>query len=334
MAGWLAELPEWVLRGSPEPAAVLLSAALEGAATTSGRGEVLATRLMPIVQSLGRDAPTDEVAAGLLQLSADPVRRADAWLARLAVANRTGRFAEALALSEKALADPLLTAGRRAWIRSRRALLLLKSGAIAESGSEGRRALAEAEAADDADAIGYARHALAAIGHDPDAALAHLDAGLAALDAAGVAGEWPALHIMLLNNRLAALNNLGHPAEFRQAARTVPELVRRTGRNRAAMLLLGVAMGSYDFGDWDDALSYLRLMPDELPAALRMGRHGQAALILAHRRGGLAEYDDDARHKFTTDRCFLNACCGAGGMVAVPRSAQGERDGRMAWLLR
>nr|WP_221382198.1 AAA family ATPase [Actinoplanes polyasparticus] len=284
VAGWLAELREAVLRFSPEPAAVLLSAALDAAATPTALREVLAARLMPIVQALGRDAQSEEVAAGLLRVSADPVRRADAWLARLAVANRTGRFPEALALSEKALADPLLTTGSRAWIRSRRALYLLKSGAAAEGETEGRRALAEAEAADDAVAIGYARQTLATIGHDPGAALAHLDAGLAALDAAGVTGEQPALHIMLLNNRLAALNNLGRPAEFREAARTVPELIRRIGRNRAAMLVLGVAMGSYDFGDWDDALAYLRLMPDELPAALRMGRHGQAALILAHQQ--------------------------------------------------
>ncbi|WP_250032591.1 helix-turn-helix transcriptional regulator [Paractinoplanes maris] len=284
VASWLAELREWVLRVSPEPAAVLLSAALEGAATPPALREVLAARLMPIVQALGRDAQTTEAAAGLLRISADPVRRADAWLARLAVTNRTGRFPEALALSEKALADPLLTAGSRAWIRSRRALYLLKSGALAAGEAEGSRALAEAEAADDAVAVGYAHQALAAIGHDPGAALVHLDAGLAALDEAGVTGERPALHMMLLNNRLAALNNLGHPAEFREAARTVPELIRRTGRNRAAMLVLSVAMGSYDIGDWDDALSYLRLMPDELPAALRMGRHGQAALILAHQQ--------------------------------------------------
>ncbi|MEV4350941.1 AAA family ATPase [Actinoplanes sp. NPDC049596] len=284
VAAWLAELREWVLRVSPEPAAVLLSAALDGATTPPGLREVLAARLLPIVQALGRDGQTEEVAAEVLRISADPARRADAWLARLAVANRTGRFPQALALSEKALADPRLTAGRRAWIRSRRALYLLKSGAVMDGEAEGRRALAEAEAADDAVAVGYAHQALATVGHDPGVALAHLDAALFALDTAGVTAERPALHMMLLNNRLAALNNLGRPEEFREAARTVPELVRRTGRNRAAMLVLGVAMGSYDFGDWDDALAYLRLMPDELPAALRMGRHGQAALILAHQQ--------------------------------------------------
>jgi DNA-binding NarL/FixJ family response regulator len=281
---WLAELPEWVLRLSPEPAVVLLTASLEAAATLPGRREILVARLMPILQSLGRGARADEVAAELLRMSSDPARRADAWLARLAVANRAGRFPEALALSAKALADPLLTPGSHAWIRSRRALLLLKTGETADARAEGLRALADAEAAADAVAIGYARQALATIGHDPVPALAHLDAGLAALDAAGVAGERPALHIMLLDNRLAALNNLGHPAEFREAARKVPAMIPRIGRNRAASLLLGAAMGSYDFGDWDDALSYLALMPDELPTALRVGHHGQAALILAHQQ--------------------------------------------------
>ena len=42
-------------------------------------------------------------------------------------------------------------------------------------------------------------------------------------------------------------------------------------------------MGCYDFGRWDAALDYLARMPAELPAALRIGHHGLAALMHAHR---------------------------------------------------
>jgi DNA-binding CsgD family transcriptional regulator len=43
-------------------------------------------------------------------------------------------------------------------------------------------------------------------------------------------------------------------------------------------------MGCYDFGCWVAAIDYLDRMPAELPPALRIGRHGLAALIHAHRQ--------------------------------------------------
>jgi DNA-binding CsgD family transcriptional regulator len=91
------------------------------------------------------------------------------------------------------------------------------------------------------------------------------------------------VRLLLLDNRLAHLNNLGRREEFDAAVGEVLELAERAGPNPAARLLWAAAMGSYDFGAWDEALTRLDALPATLDAARLVGRHGLAALIAAHR---------------------------------------------------
>jgi hypothetical protein len=64
--------------------------------------------------------------------------------------------------------------------------------------------------------------------------------------------------MLLLNNRLATLNNLGLGAEFRAAVDRALILSDQAGSARAGWLLGAAAMGLFDFGDWDGALLHLR----------------------------------------------------------------------------
>jgi DNA-binding CsgD family transcriptional regulator/tetratricopeptide (TPR) repeat protein len=276
---WLARLPEGVLRAAPEIAAEVLGPALDSPVLPPEVWEILASRLIRILTALGRDERADDLALTLLRDSADPGHRGTAWIARIAIAARHDELDRALVLIIEGLADPVLRPGFRAQLRAREASILLRRGEEERSREQAVRALREAEAAGDAVAAGYARHMLAHLDREPARALAHLDAALAGL----AADEAPDLRLRLLNNRLAALNNLGRADEFEAAARQVPDTVARVGAARGAPLLLAVAMGCYDFGRWDTALDYLARMPEELPASLSIGRHGLAAMLHAHR---------------------------------------------------
>ena len=276
---WLARLPEGVLRTNPVVAADVLGAALDSPVLADGVRATLAARLIRVLTALGREERADDLALGLLRDSTDPGHRGVAWIARIAIAARREDLDQALAMIAEALADPLPRPGFRAQVRARESAILLRRGDPERSRQLAGRALREAEAAGDPVAAGYARQMLAHLDRDPVLALAHLDAALAGLGA----DDAPDLRVRLLNNRLAALNNLGRAVEFEIAARQVPDLISRVGAARAASPLLAAAMGCYDFGRWDAALDYLARMPAELPAALRIGHHGLAALMHAHR---------------------------------------------------
>jgi DNA-binding NarL/FixJ family response regulator len=276
---WLARLPESVLRSSPEAAAQVLSAALESPVLPAEARNTVAAQLIRILTALGREDRADDLALALLRDSTDPGHRGDAWLTRITTAARREELGRAFELTGDALADPALRPGLRAQIRVRRAATLLRQGDPEGSREQAGQALREAEAAGDAVGTGYARNMLAHLDREPARALAHLDAALAGL----AADEAPDLRARLLNHRLATLNNLGRAAEFEMTARQVPGLIARIGADRAALPLLAAAMGCYDFGRWDAGFDYLSRMPAEMPAALRMGRHGLAALMHAHR---------------------------------------------------
>jgi DNA-binding NarL/FixJ family response regulator len=276
---WLARLPEGVLRAAPEVSAEVLGPALDSPVLPPEVREALSARLIRILTALGREERADDLALSLLRDSTDPGHRGAAWIARIAIAARHDELDRAQDLITEGLADPVLRPGFRAQLRAREASILLRRGDPERSREQASRALREAEAAGDPVAVGYARHMLAHLDREPLLALAHLDAALAGL----AADEAPDLRLRLLNNRLAALNNLGRADEFEAAARQVLDQVARVGAARGASLLLAAAMGCYDFGRWDTALDYLARMPQELPAAVRIGRHGLAAMLHAHR---------------------------------------------------
>ena len=285
---WLSAVPEPTLSQAAEAVADLLEAAIDSPALPVPDRHELIFRLMRVLQGMGDDARADALAAEVLRDSTDARIRGRAWVIRIVAASRAQRLEESVALATASLDDPVVVPGTRALIRARVASALVKQGEHARSRAEAALALREAEEAGDAQAAGHARLVLSHIDREPAAAIAHLDAGLAGLGAT----DDPDLRILLLDNRLAALNNLGRAEEFRATAHQAPALVKRGAPNRTSRLLFAAAMGSYDFGWWDEALEYLKRIPDEVPGAPQIGRHGLAAMIHAHRE----EWDQTEWH--------------------------------------
>ncbi|HEV2373432.1 MAG TPA: helix-turn-helix transcriptional regulator, partial [Streptosporangiaceae bacterium] len=154
----------------------------------------------------------------------------------------------------------------------------MKDERTAEAHQEAEQALADGTRLDDPLAAGCARHALSHL--DPAAALMHNGAALAGL---GTDPEAVELRLLLLDNRLALLNNLGRPGEFHTIASQTLILASRVGAVHADRIPWAVAMGCYDFGAWDEALAHLDSLQPPLSAPRLIGRHGLAALIAAHR---------------------------------------------------
>jgi DNA-binding CsgD family transcriptional regulator len=281
LARWLADQPESALFTAPEVAAELLGQIVEAREVAGERWEELAARLASVYSVLGRDSQAERLAREVLRTSTDPGRRAQMWLHRVRSLSRRGELDTALAVTGDALADPSLQPAQRARIRARSAIVLIKDDRQAESRQQAELALREGEGAGDTVAIGYARHALSHLDTAPATALAQVEAALRDLTTGDP--ESTSLRFMLLNNRLAHLNNLGRRDDFEAAAREMLILAGRIGAARTAGTLFAAAMGCYDFGSWDDAIVHLDLMPAESPAPPRLGRYGLAALIAAHR---------------------------------------------------
>jgi DNA-binding NarL/FixJ family response regulator len=275
---WLAGLPETTLFTAPEVAAELLDQIVESPHAAGPHREVLATRLTAILFALGRDEKIDAVAADVLRTSTDPERRALVWLRRLRAASRLGHTTEALAIADEALADTSLPGAQHARIRAFSAIVLIKEDRLDEARRQALLALAQGNHADPV-ATGYARHALSHLERG-EAALAHVEAGLAAL---GADSESTEVRLLLLNNRLAHLNNLGRRDAFDAAVREVLVLVARLGTGRTARIQWAAAMGYFDFGVWDEASVHLDSLPSTTTVPLQVGRHGLNALIAAHR---------------------------------------------------
>ncbi|MFG2042324.1 ATP-binding protein [Dactylosporangium sp. NPDC048998] len=276
-AQWLAQLPEAALLAAPEPAVDLLTRALRSPAA-AGWLVSLGVRLAVVSFAIGRDEQA-EAAAADAAASDDPEVRGRMLLYRVRAASRLGRTTHALDIAAAAVDDPRLPALWRTRIRSRAAGVLTKEGRHHEGRAAAVRALAESTALADRVAVAYSRLVLAH-GSGLEEALAHLEDALTGL---GWDAESNDLRLLLLNNKLAALNNFGRPEEFRAAVHESLIVAGRVGAGRIGRLEAAAAMGSFDFGDWDEALAYLDAMPPAQQPGVTMVRHGVAALIAGHR---------------------------------------------------
>jgi DNA-binding CsgD family transcriptional regulator len=299
---WLADLPEATLHGELEVAASLLERVIGAPHAVEPQRTRLAARLVSVLFALGRDAEVEPVALDVLRNATDPELRATIWMRRLRAVSRLAKHEQALRIVAAALEDSVLPGGLRARIRAWSAVVLFKDGRPDEARRQALLALAQGQSSDPV-ATAYARHALSHLERGA-MALAHVDAGLAALDAESD-GDPDAVEVrlLLLDNRLAHLNNLGRHEEFEAAVGEVLELAERAGPNAAARLLWAAAMGSYDFGAWDEALARLDALPAAVDTARLVGRHGLAALIAAHRE----DWPAMQRHAYDGDQVPITA---------------------------
>ncbi|MFC0554858.1 AAA family ATPase [Planotetraspora thailandica] len=274
---WLAELPEAALLAAPGAALELLGRALRSPAA-AGWLTPLGVRLAVVSFAVGQDDECEAAAAEVASAD-DPEVRGRMLLYRVRAASRQGRTAQALDVAAAAVNDPRIPALWSTRIRSRAAGVLAKEGRHTEAQAAAVRALSDATALADRIAVAYSRLVLAHTS-GPEEALSHLEDGLTGL---GWDAESNDLRMLLLNNKLACLNNLGRPEAFRAAVHESLIVGGRVGAGRIGRVETAAAMGSFDFGDWDEAMVHLDAMPPAQQPGVTMVRHGLTALIAAHR---------------------------------------------------
>ncbi|HEV2374141.1 MAG TPA: AAA family ATPase [Streptosporangiaceae bacterium] len=321
VARWLAGLPERMVFAEPRIAAQLLRQVLDPPVSGGEQREVLLARLVAVLFWLGDTAQAGELADEAVRAGGDPERNARMRLYRVRIASRMAENETALAAAAAAAADERVPEVWRARIRAWASLVLVKEGRFADAYQEAQLALADGTRLDDPLTAGYARHTLSHLGTG-DAALAHIDAGLAGL---GTDPDAVELRLLMLSNRLALLNNLGRQEEFHTTASQTLILASRVGAVRADRNSLPVAMGCYDFGAWDEALTHLDSMQSPLSAPVLIGRHGLAALIAAHRE------DWERLHKHVLATSAVPVTPGDvrifSGYVVAAQAIRAEADG-------
>jgi DNA-binding CsgD family transcriptional regulator len=286
---WLAGHSAVLIHRAPQAAAELLGQVVAGMAAEDPRRGQLMEQLAGVLFLLARYEQAEPVARALLAKTGDR-RRRDRMAWTLAyILLRTGRSAQALAVTDAALRDGDGPDLWRARLLSLRALVLMSDARYGEADAEAAAGLEEADRAGDRFAAGWALHVQSVIrGADGDFArfLEFIEQALAVI---GDDQETSDLRVLLLTNRLAAHGNLDQDIDTE--ARQLLALAEQVGTARISMVREMQAEYSFEVGAWDDALVELDILfepcADVLDYAVVGGR-GLAALIAAHR-------DDRAR---------------------------------------
>jgi DNA-binding CsgD family transcriptional regulator len=281
---WLAGQAPVLVYRAPQVAAELLRRALREVPETDPRREVLEAALVRVAFLLVAEEEVERVARPLLARTADPDRAAEvAWLLAYTLA-RTGRLGESAAVAEVALAWPGVSETWAARMRARQAITLVALGQVEQAAGVAAKALAGGERVGDRFATGYALHALSSVAsyrRDHADALGYVDRALAVI---GDDPQTTDLRLLLLANRVSALQDLDRHAEAGPTIREALALAERAGTPRLAVICTSAADYYFEVGQWDDALAVLETAaalpgPDYLPLLV----HGQIALIAGHR---------------------------------------------------
>ena len=154
----------------------------------------------------------------------------------------------------------------------------------AEMAGIAQEALANAEAAGDRLAAGYALHVMftvSAFDHDWVSGLGYVDRALA------VIGDDPQavdLRLILLSNRASLLSHLARIEDAITTTEQALAIAEQAGAYRLGFIRTQLAAAYYTSGQWDDALAELETaIAAPGPGGDRIETRGLAALIAAHR---------------------------------------------------
>jgi DNA-binding CsgD family transcriptional regulator/tetratricopeptide (TPR) repeat protein len=296
MLDWLVTSADSLVSQAPGVAAELLAEAVAGVPAGSVKHGWLASRLADALYRTGDHAAAERVAARALGHATDPDLVVDLqWtLAQCRLVG--GSASESLATLDKALTGPGVTAKHRARLLVLAARTYLYLSDVEAAGREANNALTSATEAGDTWATGWALHVLAimaTIRGQLTEALSLYDRGLS------VTETDPALYdlgLLLQINKAAALCNLDRWDEALVTAELAGQFADRVAtsyRLAQAHGMLGQAL--YEMGRWDDALTEIAVVPEDLKDPLIVCvEFGIAAEIAFHRNDPAA-----ARHHLT-----------------------------------
>lgn len=285
MLEWLATSAESLVGQAPGVAAELLGQAVAGIPAGSFRHGWLASRLADALYRTGDRAVAEQVASRALASAGDPDLVVDLHWTLAQCRMLDGKSDESFATLDQALAAPGISAKHRARLRVLAARTYLYFGEVEASGREANSALASATEAGDTWATGWALHVLAinaAIRGDLTGALPLADRALAVTETDAALND---LGLLLQINKAVTLFNLDRCDEALATGERARQLADQVGtaiRVAQAHGMLGQSL--HEMGRWDEALTEIMVVPEDLKEAVAACCElGIAAQIAFHR---------------------------------------------------
>jgi DNA-binding CsgD family transcriptional regulator len=265
MLDWLSTSADSLVGQAPGVAAELLRQAVSGVPAGSVRHGWLASRLADALYRTGDRMDAEQVAQQALTYATDPDLLVDLHWTLTQCRMLSGSGAESITTLEKALATPGTSAKHRArlLVLAARTYLYLNDAEAADR--EANDALMAATEASDAWATGWALHVLAGLATvrgNLTTALPLYDRGLA------VTQTDPALYdlgLLLQINKAITLGNIDRWDESLATAERARQLADQVGTSmRLAQAHFMLAQALYEIGRWDDALTEIAVVPEDL----------------------------------------------------------------------
>ena len=302
MLDWLATSADSLVGQAPGVAAELLGQAVAGTPAGSIKHGWLASRLADALFRTGDRAEAERVAERALGYADDPDLIVDLHWTLTQCRMLGGAAEDSFATLKRALATPGISAKHRARLLVLAARTYLYLGEVEAAAREADRALAAATEGSDTWATGWALHVLAimaTIRGDLTAALPLYDRALAVTETDPALND---LGLLLQVNKAVTLFNLDHCDEALTTAERARQLADQVGtaiRQAQTHGVLGQLL--YETGRWDDALTEIAIVPEDLkePGAACVDL-GIAAVINFHRSA-----PDSARRYLTATEPYI-----------------------------
>jgi DNA-binding CsgD family transcriptional regulator len=286
MLDWLAGTADLLVRRAPAVAAELLTRAVASSPADSARHGWLASRLADALYRIGDRTAAEQVANRALEHAVEPDLLVDLHWTLAQCRMQAGESAESLAVLDRALAAPGISARHRARLLVVAARTHSSLGEVEKADSAATSALEAASEAGDNWAMGWALLMMALVtstrGGMEDA-LPLFDRALAVTEADPALTD---LLLMIQINQAVTLGNLDRHQEALGAAGQARRLADQVG----TAIRLGQVHGAlgqllFQTGRWDDALAEVEILPENLKAPTGACCDSGIAAVISFHRG-------------------------------------------------
>ena len=285
MLDWLARTADSLVAQAPGVAVELLTRAVASSPADSAQYGWLASRLADALYRIGDRAEAEQVANRALEHAAEPDLLVDLHWTLAQCRMLAGESAEALAMLDRALASPGISARHRARLLVLAARTHMSLSAVETAGQIATSALAAASEAGDNWAMGWALLMMALVtsvrGRMTDA-LPLFDRALTVTQSDPALAD---LRLLLQINKAVTLGNLDRYEEALAVAGQARHLAGQVGTTfRLAQAHGALGQLLFQTGRWDGALAEVGMVHEDLKEpAVAGGDLGIAAVISFHR---------------------------------------------------
>ena len=286
MLDWLGGTADLLVGQAPAVAAELLTRAVASSPADSARHGWLASRLADALYRIGDRAAAEQVANRALEHTTEPDLLVDLHWTLAQCRMLAGEAAESLAVLDRALAAPGISARHRARLLVVAARTHSSLGEVEKADSAATSALEAASEAGDNWAMGWALLMMALVtstrGGMEDA-LPLFDRALAVTEADPALTD---LLLMIQINQAVTLGNLDRHQEALGAAGQARRLADQVGTAiRLAQAHGALGQLLFQTGRWDDALAEVEILPENLKAPTGACCDSGIAAVISFHRG-------------------------------------------------